>query len=362
MNIEKGKISAFQLFLLIIGFIEGSILLTSFASNLMKQNTWLVILSGLVVIIPFVYVFALLAKRFPGTNFAQINQMIYGRYLGTAISILYLGYFLLTLSFNIRDLGNFYTIFFMPDTPLEVFVIIFTFVCAYAVWNGIEVLARICPFIVTTVSFFIISATLMLLPKMNFSNLLPLGDISFKNFLHGTQIIAVIPFGELVILLTIFFALPNHHHTEKTILSGVLLAAGLFVIISIRNTAVLGSTETLLLSPSYQVVRLINIGFLSRMDILFAVGYILALFFKCSILFYGVVLLLSQLLQLRTYSPLIFPLGSIVIVLSIIIYPSIAEHFKTSQNAGIMFPIPFIHIFPPLALLIANLRNLPKKG
>lgn len=362
MNIEQGKISDFQLFLLITGFIEGSILLTSFASNLVKHNTWLVILSGLIFIVPFVYIFAWLAKRFPGTNFAWINRMVYGTYLGTTISILYLGYFLLTLSFNIRDLGNFYTTFFMRDTPLEVFLIVFTFTCAYAVWNGIEVLARICPFIVGTVILFVISATLMLFTKMNFSNLLPLGELSFKNFLHGVQIITEIPFGELVVFLTIYFALHGNQHTATATLSGLLLGAALFMVISIRNTAILGDTEAFLLSPSYQVVRLINFGFLSRMDILFAAGYILGMFFKCSILFYGVVLLLSQLLCLRTYSPLIFPLGCVVIILAIIVYPSMGEHFKTSQNTGIMFTIPFVHIFPVLTMFIAKIRNLPKKG
>jgi hypothetical protein len=46
MNIEKGKISGRQYSLLIMGFIEGSIILTSYASNIVKNSTWLVILSA----------------------------------------------------------------------------------------------------------------------------------------------------------------------------------------------------------------------------------------------------------------------------------------------------------------------------
>jgi spore germination protein KB len=362
MNIEKGKISGLQFSFLIIGFIEGSIILVSYASNITRQNTWLAVLAGLIIMIPFVYIYTLLAKRFPGMNFAQIHRLIYGNYLGSFLCLLYLGFFLLILSFNIRDLGNFYNTFMMRDTPLEIFLIIFAFTCAYAAWNGIEVLARTSQVIVFIVTFILIIATLILLPKMDFSNLLPLLDLSFKDFLHGTQIITEIPFGEVVVFLTLTFSLNNTQHLAKNWLFGLSFGAFLLFMITVLNAAVLGNTEEVFISPFFHMVRLINIGLLSRMDVLFAMGYTFGLFIKCSILLYSLMLLLSQFLQLRTYSPIIFPLCCILIILSATIYPSIAEHFQTSQNAAIMMTIPFIHLFPILSLLIATIRKLPKKG
>lgn len=362
MNIEKGTISVFQFSFLIIGFIEGSILLTSYVSNIVKNSSWLVLLSGLASIAPFVYIYALLAQRFPGINFAQINQNVFGTYLGTAFSSLYIGYFLLLFSFNLREIGNFYTIFFMRETPFEVFLIVFIFVCAFAVWNGLEVLARINTFLLVAINLSIMIATLMLLPKMNLTNLLPLAELPLKDFIHGTQIIADIPFGEIAVFLTMAFALNDNRHVVKSTFLSLILGAAIFLIITIRNTAVLGNTEALLYSPSFEVIRLINIGFLSRIDILFAFGFTIGLFLKCSILFYGVVLLLSQLLKLRTYRCLIFPLGCITTVLAIIVFPSITAQFLSGQNEALMMAIPFFHIFPPLTLLVAKLRNLPKKG
>ncbi len=362
LNIEKGTISVFQFSFLIIGFIEGSILLTSYVSNIVKNSSWLVLLSGLASIAPFVYIYALLAQRFPGINFAQINQNVFGTYLGTAFSSLYIGYFLLLFSFNLREIGNFYTIFFMRETPFEVFLIVFIFVCAFAVWNGLEVLARINTFLLVAINLSIMIATLMLLPKMNLTNLLPLAELPLKDFIHGTQIIADIPFGEIAVFLTMAFALNDNRHVVKSTFLSLILGAAIFLIITIRNTAVLGNTEALLYSPSFEVIRLINIGFLSRIDILFAFGFTIGLFLKCSILFYGVVLLLSQLLKLRTYRCLIFPLGCITTVLAIIVFPSITAQFLSGQNEALMMAIPFFHIFPPLTLLVAKLRNLPKKG
>jgi spore germination protein KB len=362
MNIEKGKISNSQLIFLIVGFIEGSTFLVYFVSNLAKHDAWLTVLSGLAVIFPFGCIYGLLVKRFPRLNLARIHRIIYGRYLGTAISLFYFSYYFLILALNTKDIGNFYTAFFMRETPSEIFLIIFTGVCAYATWNGIEVFARIAPFIVAFVSVILVGTAFMLLPKMNFVNFLPFGELSFIDFIHSTQIITEIPFGELIVFLPIAFALNDSKPVVKTFLSSLLLAAGLFMVTVIRNTAVLGNTEAMLVSPTIQVARLINFGFLSRMDILFAAGHTVGIFLKCGILFYVAVLFLCQILELRTYSPLLFPLGCITVILGMILYPSPTAHVKSAQNVEVVFFIPFILFFPPLSLFIAKIRNLPKKG
>jgi spore germination protein KB len=361
MNIEKGKISNAQLLLLIVGFIEGSTFLAHFASNLAGRDTWLTVLSGLTVTVPFLYSYVVLIKRFPGRNFARINQIIYGRYPGTAISLFFLSYFFLILSLNIKDEGDYYLNFFMGDTPIEIILIVFTGVCAYAAWNGIEVLARVTPFIVAFISLVIIGTTLMVLPKMDFSNFLPLGELTFKNFFHSTQIIAEIPFGEWLCFLPLAFALNDSKPIVKTFLSGVLSGAAFFMVIVVRNTAVLSNTEAMLIAPSIQAVRLINFGFLSRLDILFATGHTVAIFLKCSILFYVTVLFLAQIFELRTYSPMIFPLGCLTAILGKILYPSSSAHIESAQNVEVMLYIPLMFLLPPLSLFIAKIRKLPGK-
>jgi spore germination protein KB len=362
LNIEKGKISNLQLIFLIVGFIEGSTFLVYFVSNLTKHDTWLTILSGLAVILPFGYIYGLLVKRFPGANLARIHRIIYGRYLGTIISLFFLSYFFLLVSLNSKVMVDFVSNFFMKDTPLEVIYIFFIFTCAYAAWHGIEVLARIAPFIVTFVSLIIIGTALMLLSKMDFANFLPVGEMSLSDFIHSTQIIAEIPLGELIFFLPVAFVVNDSQSMVKTFLTGLLVAAAFFIVIVIRNTAVLGNTEAVLFSPSFQATRLINFGFLSRLDVFIAAGHSVAIFLKTSIIYYVTVLFFSQTLGLRTYRPMIFPLGCIAAILGIIIYPSTTAHLQSAQNIEIMFFFPFMFVFPPLSLFIAMIRNLPQKG
>jgi spore germination protein KB len=362
VNIEKGKISALQLSFLITGYIEGAVYAVSFAVNLSKHDTWLTVLSGLSIVVPFVYICALLIKIFPGLNLARIHNVVYGRYLGTAVSLYYLCFFLLLLSLTAKDIGDIYNTFFIQDTPEEVILIAFIGVCAYAAWNCIESLARITPFIVTIVSLTIIATTIMLLPKMDFANFLPVGELPLINFIHATQIVTEVTFGLILpISLSIAFTANKPRQAGRAMILGLLAGVFFFMIIVVRNTAVLGNTEALLFSPSFQTSRLINIGFLSRLDILFAVGHTFGQFLICSIYFYITVLLLSQILGLSTYLPLIFPLGCIAVVLGMTLYPSITAHFQSTQNVEIVIFFPAMFVFPPLTLLISKIRNLPKE-
>jgi spore germination protein KB len=342
--------------------LEGAVYVLSFTANLSKHDIWLVILTGLIIFFPFVYIYVLLTQRFPGLNLVAIHKVIYGRYLGTAVSLYYLAYFLLVFSITTKDVGDFYNIFFMRDTPQEIVLMVFICASAYAVWNGIEVLGRIVPFSATLISLVIIGTTLILLPRMDFTNFLPLGELPLIDFVHSTQIITEIPFGTaMIIFLPLAFAANDHRHTVKMVLLSLLLGVAFFMVTAVRNTAVLGNTEAALFSPSFQTSRLINIGFLSRLDILFAFGHTFAQFSLNSTYFYITVLLLAQILGLRTYLPLIFPLGCIGVILAMIVYPSPIEHLQSAQNVEIMFFFPVMFIFPPLSLSIAKIRNLPQK-
>jgi spore germination protein KB len=360
MSIEKGRISGMQLMFLAAGFIQGSVLLISFTVSLTGHDTWLVVLSGLAVFIPFAISYALLGKRFRGMNLVQINDIVYGKYLGKAISVYYIVFFMLTLSFNIRDLGDFYTTFLMTETPLIFFLAVFVSVCAYTVRKGIEVLARNSHLFVLITFVIIISTFLLLLPNMHFSKLLPVLELPLKNFIQGTHIMASIPFGELVIFLMVISALKDTKRAVKNTVLGLIMGGVSILLISVRNTAVLGGTETILASPSFQAVRLIDIGTVfTRMDLLIGIGQTIMAYLKCSLFYYAVVVSLSQLLGLRSYLPLVLPVGAIEVILSAIVFKSSVEHILLTINAGIIYSIPAIYVFAPLSLLIARLRGLP---
>jgi len=361
MSIEKGKISSQQLLFLIAGFVHGSVLLIDFTVGITEHQTWMVILAGLVITVPVIVSYVALAKRFPGMNLVQINDMVYGRFLGKIISIYYIFFFMMTLSFNIRDVGELYITFLMQDTPFIFLLIVFTATCAFAVAKGVEVLARTSHLFVVTGLFAIISTFILLIDQMDFSNFLPLFELPFIKIFQGIHIVSVIPFGETVVFLMIMGCLNKTEHAVKNTLSGLLVGAVSLFIVAIRNTAVLGRTQTIWTSASFQSIRLINIGtVLTRMDFLIGIAQTILMFLKCSIFLYVTVVAISQLFGLKSYLPLVLPLAGIEVILAATVFQSPVDHATITQNAGIIYSVPLIFVFPPLSLLIAKIRGLPK--
>jgi spore germination protein KB len=360
MNIEKGKISGSQLLLSITASIQGAIYLLSYTANITKHDTWLAVLSGCLLFAPVALTYALLSKRFAGNNLVQIAKVVLGPYWGSAIALLYFQSLLMGLAFHFRYLAIF-TLYSMPETPLVFILVIFTAVCAYAVTKGLEGLARLSFSFVAVSSFLIIISSLLLLENMHTSNFLPLLEISFKDFIHGVHIIALIPIGTIFSFFLMIMPYQNDsRQTVKNTLLGLLLGSLNFLVVAVRNTAVLGNSESMYAHPSLAATRLIDIGnLLTRMDILLIISQILLSFYLCSLIYYATVLSLSQLLCLRTYTPLIIPIGGIAVTLSIITADSLVDLTDVAQNSALMFFSPIIFVVPPLLLLIAKLRGLP---
>ncbi|HHW21847.1 MAG TPA: endospore germination permease [Clostridiaceae bacterium] len=361
MSIEKGKISNQQLLFLVAGFVLGSVLLVDFTVGITEHQTWMVILAGLAITAPVILSYVVLAKKFPGMNLVQINDMVYGRFLGKVISIYYIFFFSMTLSFNIRDVGELYITFLMQDTPFIFFLIVFTATCAYAVSKGIEVLARVSHLFVVSGLFVIVSAFTLLIDQMDFSNFLPFFELPFIRIFQGIHIVSVIPYGETVVFLMIMGCLNKTDHAVKKTFSGLLIGAVSLLIVAVRNTAVLGRTQTIWTSTSFQSIRLINIGtVLTRMDFLIGIAQTILIFFKCSLFFYALVVALSQLFGLKSYLPLVLPLAGIEVIIAATVFQSPVDHAMITLNAGIIYSAPLIFVFPPLSLLIAKIRGLPK--
>jgi len=268
---------------------------------------------------------------------------------------------MLTLSFNIRDVGELYITFLMPDTPFILLLAVFAATCAYAVSRGIEVLARVSHLFVFIGIFVIISTFILLIDQTDFSNFLPFFELPFVKIFQGIHIVSTIPFGETVVFLVIMGSLSNTEHVVKRTYFGLLIGATVLIIVAVRNIAVLGKTQTIWTSMSFQSTRLIDIGtVLTRMDFLVGIVQTVLIFLKCSLFLYALAVSLSQLFGLKSYLPLVLPLAGIEVIIAATVFQSPVDHAMITQNAGIIYSVPLIFIMPLLSLLIAKIRDLPK--
>jgi spore germination protein KB len=118
--------------------------------------------------------------------------------------------------------------------------------------------------------------------------------------------------------------------TEKAVkntLYGLIIGGLTLLLASVRNTVVLGNTQTIWTSPSFQSTRLIDIGtVLARMDFLVGIAQTMLTFMKCSLFFYALATAFSQLFGLNSYQPLILPLAGIEVIVAATVYQSPVDH------------------------------------
>lgn len=358
MNIERGKISNLQFTILVAGLILCSDPIMFIVIVPAKNNGWLAVIAALAAGSIILYIFTSLAQRFPGKNLIQINSIIYGRYMGTLISIGYLWYFFHLITINTLSYSLYYVNTTLRDTPLVVICFAYILIAFYALRKGFEVIVRSIVFIVPMIVLVVFISEFLLLKEMKLKNLLPFMEVPAKDFLSSTFAITTINFGEIVTVLMIMGSVNNVKKLKKSILTGLAIGGVLLVIIALTTTMVLGPVEGIAYLPSFHMYRLINVGDLfTRMESLF-LGILQAMaYVRITFYFYVTVLAAAQLLKMRSYLPLILPVG---IIATNIAYTQAGIVFSSSDfgvNTYPYYAISFVLLIPLLSLILVSMKG-----
>ena len=354
MGFENERISQNQLLFSTGAFIQGSTLLTAFVSSVTAHDTWFVTLTGYVFALGLVWIYISLYNRFPGKNLIQITQAVFGRWLGGAISLLYIFFFLSLAALNSRDMGSFVSGYIMPETPYAAVIILFVITSAYAVRKGIRSIARYGTFFVVTTFAILIMNSFFLIREMDYHNLMPVLKRPLLDYLQGTHIVGIIPFGELFALMMLVPSDAPKGAITKPLIGGLSIGFASLMLVVLREAAVLGGAVAFFSLPSYEVIRLINIAnIITRIEDFFAVTLIVLRFFKVSVLYYVAVLGIAQVFSLRSMKPIINVVGGVIICFSLIVFDSTMENGFWGQNFAPFYSMIFELILPIITLIVA---------
>jgi spore germination protein KB len=364
---EKAKISASQLFILMVMFELGSALLVPLAMDA-KQDVWLAILLGMIVSFVLLLVYHKIYSYYPDLLPTEYVQKILGKVMGTVLSFLYLLYFMYDASRVLRDFGEMLLTFAYPDTPLFIANALLMLVIIYTIRKGIEVLARsgellfIFMYILAVAGFILIVSSGLIdftnLQPVLEEGLLPVLKVVFTQTLY-------FPFTEVIVFTMILPYLNNPKKAKVTMLCATGLSGINLVITMLINVSVLGVDLTARSQfPLLSTVQTIQVAdFLERLDVFFMLALVIGIFFKISVLFYATVIGTANLFKIKSPSRLSYPLGLVVLFMSITIASNFQEHLHEGLKV-VMFVlhIPLFAIIPPLLLLVAFLKNRKKHG
>lgn len=346
---------------MVTALIQSSAVIGAFSASISKQDSWLAVIVAAVISLPALLIYLSLMRRFPGKNLMEILELIYGTFLGKAVSLLYILFFFQISFENLRVMGDLMLTYIIPETPLVVIAIIFIVLAGWITRKGLEVLARFAFVAVAIVSAMIVATFILLIPQMDATNFLPILDIPPKDFIQGVHIAAAIPICEVMAFMMIIPYVNSAKQVKKSFLLGCTAGVITLLVDAIRNIAVLGPLYAISISPSIDAVRLIDIAnILTRLEVLVITALVLMLFFKTSVLFYSVVLGIAQTFRLPSYAPMVFPVGALVIINSLL-GESNVEQFYVAANMWPFYATIYEFVIPAVSLIIAMIRGLTNK-
>ncbi|MFB7642035.1 GerAB/ArcD/ProY family transporter [Peribacillus butanolivorans] len=360
--LEKGKIGSRQLTILVILYTVGDSILVipSIVASEAKQNGWVSgILSVAIAPLLVVFLYDALRKCYPDLTLVEYSQKILGKWLGIAISLLFISYFFITTATYLREIGDFMTSQIMPETPIQVIMFLFMSIVLMSARLGLEPLARSAEILFPFVVILLSSLMILLLPEIKFQNLQPVWEGGLKPVIRGSIPFIVFPFIEPVAVLMILPFVSQKDRIRKNLFIGQLLAGSVLIIITLLAILVLGVDLTVKeIYPSYKLAQKINIAnFLTRVEAILAIIWFITIFIRFSLFFYVTVLGLAQTLKLQDYRPLVFPIGMILIVFTLIMAPNTVYYSNFITDIWPFYAMTFGFLLPLLLLTIAKVHK-----
>jgi len=356
---ENGKITPVQMALLLYAVITPTavLLVPGAIARHAKQDMWLSPFWASLIGFLTVYMVVQLHRLYPNKTLIQYSVDIAGTFVGKMVGLLFILSHLHGAGLVIRAYGEFIVGHFLLHTPLSFVMGTMVFVCAVAVRSGIDVLGRLAQILVPVLIIWFVMMVLLLLPDMDWENMLPILEDGIWPSVKGSIILQ----GWFSQCAFMSFFLPHMMNRDRGQKWGYIAVIATMMTLWATNLMtlfVLGNTAGDFLYPVMNAVRYTSIAdFLEHVEVIVMAFWVVGAFLKIAVFFYAVVVALAQWTGMSEYKPLVFPAGFMLFFASIWAARDIMElgRFVGAVNA---FYIVFTEtIVLLLLLLIAKWRK-----
>lgn len=354
---DQDKIIPRQFTILVVMFIIGSsiLLIPAALAAKAKQDAWISAGVGVIVGLAIIVLLAAVGNRLPEASFIDSLKKLFGSWIGSVVGLLFVMHGLLLSVFMLRYIGDFMATQIMPDTPVQAIHILFIVLVVLASRHGLGTLARSAEIFLPWVFAFLMILIIFVVPQIQVDNLMPVLRSGWTPIWKGSLALIGIPYLELVLILMIYPHVDKPERRLKAFLAGGAIGGTIITIITLLTLSVLGPyLTTHNIYPSFALTKKINLGqFLQRVEALLAITWFLTIFYKTTIAFYVSATGLTRLLGLRHMKSVSAPLGFLVAVYALIVYPDIVYGIRFAGTIWTPYAAVFGLVIP-IALLIAT--------
>ncbi len=354
MNQEK--INVKQGAALILLYLYGSAIIFSLGAPAGK-DAWLAVILAVLGEFLLIYIYANIFNILPGKNILMIAERLNGKFFGKLFVLLYTIFAFYLGALVLRDFGEFLITVNFPETPMIFPMLFMSIVAIFVVKLGIEVLGRAAELTGLLVLILTVEAVLLPTEQMSFEKLMPVMSQGLQPVLQGAWESFSFPFAELVVFWLIMDVLREPTKLKLTYQVGLLLGGGVIISAVLGELMLLGENNYLIsYFPSYKALGLTPIGFLKNIEVIAAVLFFTAAFYKISLCLLGACRGVAMLFKLSDYRSFVTPVGLLMLILGLVDFASIMELFENLAYWKYL-ALPFEVLIPIWFLVVAWVKR-----
>lgn len=212
----------------------GFLYLIHTAVGYLTHNAYMGLLTALVVILPFFWIAADLAKMYPNQRISVIFEKVYGRFGGKAVGIVFIIFLFFFLTFALRNTHLMIYSYFFRTTPLFLITLFFLAGALYNAIKGVKSVGRLAAFMLIPPLLIIFGLEVLALKNINPINIQPVFEGSPEKWLSASLDLPFI----LLPGTAVFVYLP-YIRTVKSVTKIGLISLG--IIVPVFMVALLGT-------------------------------------------------------------------------------------------------------------------------
>lgn len=363
---DSEKISSYQAMMLVIGSQMGALFM--FIARPCVESAgrdgWLALLIAYAIATLFGLLLIDLGRRFPDKTFIQYLPLVLGGIPGKLAALIYILIFWYTTPLVFRVHMELIR-FFLPKTPPITIIISFALIVIYCMKKGFETFARSVELFTLTTIVSLLILIVMIFPSCDFKNLQPFLENGFSPIINSVP--SLFPFASEGILFMALWlpCLNTFKKVKKSFLLGTTISTLILTTLVILSIGFSGDKfVSKQIFPTFYLAQNVVFG-----DIIYGIeGFLLlAWVIACTVtnifFSYSSIVGLAQLLNLREYKHLIFPMTFINVVLAMI-PSSITEvmNWSSIKNPFLFLPLSLLIPFTWLIALIRKKDESNSKG
>jgi spore germination protein KB len=354
---SHGKIRVSELVVVLGVFEVGSTTLFMMGADA-KQNAWLAMLIGATIGLALLLLQLYIHQQDPELDLFRLFRRYMGKYIGTLINVLFVGYFTYESSRNLRDFGELTTMSLLNRTPMWIIMLIVLLVVAFIAKYDSEVF-----FLLIMVLFPIILvgyvSIIILIPAtglLHFEYMQPILEFGLMSSVAAAipEIISF-PFGQTVLFLVFYPMTIRKQNLPRSVVIAYLLTALFLIVFNQLNIVVLGpqlaANMTLPLLETVQLIQLTQV--FERTDPLFTLVLFLGLGTKLVAFYIGAIIGLERITKIK-FVNWVIPVGAIMYGLAFL-SPNYTHHIAIGRGVAVNKWWPIFQIYLPLLLFAAVL-------